>query len=316
MSTSSRPDAKTQGKYEKTGTQSKGGGTLGTDISKESGTLSMGPPKVHTKLARLASQTTDTTKDLLAICGLAKQGNEEADIRRLLLKQRSLGSTEKSAERKHFYAISGFGLAPAETTIPICRVVNGTSSDQRLTNTIGVKHVTARFVIQRLPTGPSTVAAANPVLRYIFWRDKIPATPGTAPTILATDTLPPTSATCIFSRLGNSNVIHNSTAVFNPVTAMDYHIYEVRTVPLNDKSTYDYTTPATAFGLAAPQKWHIEHKINLNNVRQNYATPAATAPDVNDLYFTAFVDMDYSTQGYQDYLDYTFDTEFEDLQDG
>lgn len=239
--------------------------------------------------------------------------NDASVIRQLLLKQRS--GTEKSAERKHIYTQGQFALGVSETTIPLCRVVGGTAVNTRLTNTIAVRHVTFRFSISRSPSGPSTVAAQQPIMRYLFWRDKIPASPGSAPTILGTDTNPPSSGTLILSRLGSANPIDSAIAVFNPITAMDYHVYECKSMCLNDKSTYDYVTPATAFGVVAPQKWHFDVRLDMHKVKQNYPAYTSTAPDVNDLYFTAFSDMDYSTQGFLDYLTYSVDTEFEDLQD-
>lgn len=301
------------------------GGRRPLGTSKESGKVcvgSPGVPEIHTGLASVASPQPDNKSlsiptKLSFATALGVQSADAALIRQLLLKQRGgLGSTEKSAERKHYYIVGQFALGNPETTLPLARIIGGTASNTRLTNTVKLVKLRMRFSVARTPTGPSVAPARSPIMRYLYWRDKIPATPGTAPTLWGTDSNPPSSNTLMFSRLGSAAVVHNATAVFNPITALDYHVYEARTHELNDRSTFDFTTPATAYGVAAPQKWMFDHEIHLHNVRQNYAAFASTAADVNDIYFTAICDDDYSLLGYLDYLTYTVDLEFEDVQDG
>lgn len=295
---------------------------MGLETGQGGGKTSLGPQKVDTGLAGVAGKQPDakskaiqTQAAIASAIGLL-QPADEAIIRRLLLQQRSAGSTEVSAERKHWYNIGGFSLASTENTIPLARIPGGTASNTRTTNTIGLIKCKVRITIERLPTTTGTTAARTPGIRWVIWRDKVPATVGTAPTLWGTDSNPPSSTSLMFSRLGSAAVVDNQIAVFNPITAMDYHVYAAGHEILNDKSTFDFTTPATAFGIAAPQKWQHEHMIDFHGVNQNYATYAATASDINDVYITYIADIDYTNLGYSDNLAYITDCEFEDLQDG
>lgn len=278
--------------------------------------LGMETPKVDPGVAWLAQPKPNPKVSAIATAIGIDPSADAAIMRQLLLAQRNFRSeADESADYKHVYGLAQFALSTTETTVPLCRVIGGTTTSTRTTNTISLSRCHLRTAIKRTPTGTGSVAANQPIYRYVIWRDKVPATPGSAPTILGTDANPPASTTLMFSRLGSADPEYNSIAVFNPITAPEYHIYESGTMELNDKATYDFVTPASAHGLPAPQKWVKDHHINLFDVRQNYATYAATAPDINDIYFTCWVDMAYTNQGYQDYLTYTFDVEFEDQQD-
>jgi len=81
-------------------------------------------------------------------------------------------------------------LVSTETSVPLCRVVGGTASNTRTTNTIAVKGSTIRFLVRREPTGTGTVPALVPTITFVVWRDKIPATVGAIPTILAPMPIP------------------------------------------------------------------------------------------------------------------------------
>lgn len=276
----------------------------------------METPKVDSRVAWLACPKPNTSTAAIAAAVGIDPAADAAIMRQLLLQQRNLGfSAEEAAEYKHIYTLAQVALATTETTVALCRVTGGTTTSTRTTNTISVYDTHIRFTIKRAVTGSGTTGANSPIFRYVIWRDKVPATPGSAPTILGTDSNPPSSTTLMFSRLGSADPEYNSIAVFNPITAPEYHIYESGHMELNDKATYDYTTPATAYGLPAPQKWIKEHRIDFHRVQQNYATYAATAPDINDIYFTFWVDLSYTNQGYQDYITYTVDTVFADEQD-
>lgn len=277
----------------------RGGSSLGS--GQACGQVGLVEKKTHSLLAQLVNpQTPDEAFQLL---------------RKQLLLSRSHGS-EAIAEAKHYYLEDSTNASTTEKTLSICKVTGGTASNTRTTNTIAVRHATVRVSIRRVPTAPSTTNAYFPIISFVFWRDKIPSTVGTAPTLYGTDANPPASTTLMFSRLGNADPINNALAVRNPITALDYHIYHVEHHPLNCRSTYDYTTPATAFGIPSPERWKFEFKIDLHKVRQNYATYSATDPDVNALYMTYVLDTSMTNQGYVDEVHTTIDTEFEDLQDG
>lgn len=286
----------------KTGTQrdQKRGGTL----VDESGKIRMESPQIHTILASLVNppETGPTPEQIL---------------RQELLKLRSgFSSTEKSAERKHVYnQATGAITNGTETTYILARVLTGSASSQRLTNTIKIRKGTLRFTIVRTASGVGTAVAPMPILTYVIWRDKIPATVGTAPTILGTDANPPASTSLMLSRLGSASLRYNSLAVFNPITAPEYHIYEVKHHELNDDSNFTYTTPATALGIPAPKTWHFRINLDFNGVVQNYAAAASAAPDVNDIYFSFFTDIDYTNLTFTDTIFFTSDVEFEDMQD-
>jgi len=254
-----------------------------------------------------------TPHSLLAQLVDSKEGSDQAQaiIRKELLLARSLKSSIASAEAKHYYGIDTASVGSTETSVPLCRVVGGTASNTRTTNTIAVKGSTIRFLVRREPTGTGTVPALVPTITFVVWRDKIPATVGAIPTILGTDANPPASTTLMLSRLGSASVTYNSVAVRNPVTDLDYHIYDVRHFELNPEN-YDYVTPASAYGLPAPKIFRFEFKYDFHRVKQIYATYAATDPDVNAIYFTFYSNMNYTGQGYVDTASWTVDTEFED----
>lgn len=283
--------------------QSKDGkdGKEGKDVvgpRKDGGKVRMGSSQVHSLLAGLALTPSAA----------------ETVLRQELLNARFRASTASVDDIKHVYYSGTFTLADTEGTLPFCRVIGGSAFNQRLTNAVTLKSLKFRFIVDRQPTATGTVAARSPVLSIVIWRDKIPSTPGTAPTIYGTDTSPPASGTLMFSRLGQSNTSWNSIAVLNPITVPSYHIYHVHHMDLNDSSTYDYVTPATAYGLPGPKKWRDEIHVDLNDVQQDYAIPTSTAPDVNDVYITVITDMSYTNQGYQDVMWFTTDTEFRDKQ--
>lgn len=238
----------------------------------------------------------------------------QAILRRQLLLQKSLKSQIASAEAKHYYAADSFSLSTTENSFSLCRVVGGTATNTRTTNTIAVKGTKIRFHIRRDPTGTSTEAGRMPIITIIVWRDKIPASVGSIPTVIGTDTNPPSSTTLMMSRLGKTDASFNSVAVRNPVTDLDYHIYDVKHLELNPEN-YDYVTPATALGLPAPKCWRLQYEFDFHRVKQIYGTYAATDPDVNALYCTVYSDYIPTNQGFTESVIYTVDSEFEDEGD-
>lgn len=248
------------------------------------------------------------------ILSLAGDPSEAQSIlRKELLLERSFGSKAMgTAEDKHYYATARITITPAEQTIPLCRVTGGTATNTRTTNAIAVKGFKFRYILRRIGATGSTTAPREPTLTLVFWRDKIPATVGTAPTIIGTDANPPASTTLMFSRLGSADERTNAVAIRNPVTALDYHIYEVRHHQTNPA---DMLVNSTSSVTSGPISHRHECVIDTHRVSQIYATYAATAPDVNDLYMTIYSDIDYTNIGYLDELEYSIDTEFEDIGD-
>lgn len=300
-STSSNSNIKKSEKDSKGNQKSGKGGEPFVGSRKTYGQVGMEAPKVNPLLASLVNPDPIQTQAILR--------------KELLLARSFKGSQIHSAESKHYYGIDTQTILSTEISIPICRVVGGTASNTRTTNTIRLKGTKLRFLCRRTPTATGSAAALVPTLTFVIWRDKIPATVGSIPTILGTDANPPASTTLMLSRLGQAGVVYNSVAVRNPITDLDYHIYEVHHKDLVPEN-YDFVTPASAFGLPAPQVWKFDFHLDLHRVVQTYASYTATDPDVNAVYCTFYSNLDYTGQGYTDILSWTVDTEFEDVQDG
>jgi hypothetical protein len=292
---------------------SKGDDTEGTEMVRGMGKVGERPRKRNGR--RMVSRLEKGWLLDPKILGCQDPSETAALLRKELILARSHGA-QKSAQSKHYYLTDDSNASTTEKTLSLCRVTGGTASNTRTTNSIRLKHSVIRVTIRRVASTTSTTNSYFPIISFVFWREKVPAVIGTPPTVYGTDANPPASTTLLLSRLGNSDPIHNTTAVFNPVTALDYHIYHVKHLELNCRSTYDYTTPATAYGIPSPDRWEFQHRIDFNDADQNYATYAATDADVNAVWMTYVLDTSMTNQGYVDEVHVSIDTEFEDMQDG
>lgn len=261
------------------------------------------------RLGRTPSQNHPPVPSIYSL--LSFQGTDaEKLLRKELLNSRS---QRKLDDWKHFYIVStGNVLSTAETTIGISRIPGGTALTTRTTNAVKLHRTTGRIRVRRSITGIGSVSPLLPTISIVFWRDKIPAQPGTAPAVFATDAVVPASDTAVFSGLGSA--IAPQLMVRNPNTTEDYHIYVRRHHYLGDQN-YGFTTPGTPVGIATPHDWNFEFEIYYHEAQQQYATYSTTAACVNDIYFTYVQDTTTTNQGYTTTLDYTFDTEFRDVQD-
>lgn len=242
---------------------------------------------------------------------LSIQGDPAKIIRDELLASRS--HSKGIDEWKHFYVNGGTQPSTTETSIAYCRVVGGTASNSRTTNTIHLHRTVVRLQLYRNPTGVSTAATVLlPTLTMLHWVDKIPATPGSVPTIYGTDANPPASDTLMFSKLGNATQ-PPQLCVRNPLTKEDYHVYK-HDVHFCGDQNYTFVVPATPTGIATPHIWNFEYVIDYNGRQQQYAAYNSSAPCINDLYFTFILDAALTNQGYTLNMVYTFDTEFKDVQ--
>lgn len=278
--------------------------------SKEEGVQLVGHSKEGGK-DNLEAPGVSQVHSLLAGLALTPASAEQL-IRRELLLSRFKSDSNALAETKHFYSVGTGSVTTSETTVSLASIVGGTASNTRTTNSIELNRATVRAVYRLILTGPSTIAPFLPGLTQVVWRDNVPSTVGTPPTVFGTDTNPPSSTTLVYSRCGASTD-YNQLAVRNPVTSLDYHVYDIKHIDLVPCS-FDYSTPATAYGVTAPTHYRMETKIDLNKVRQDYAAYSSTDPDVNAVYVTWVLDTTLTNLGYSVGLYYLTDTEFRDLQ--
>lgn len=260
-------------------------------------TVCVAESQVHPLLAQLGFTATEIS----------------AILRSELLKERSGGRHEGDlADWKHYYLAAGNNsLSTTELSYPLTTIAGGTGVNQRLTNTIAIRKGRIKIHLRRNLTAAPTAQATDPTITIVIFRDKIPTTPGTMPVVHGTDANPPASATLLLSQLGSTNAAAIATAVRNPITEDAYHIYRILKVQLERNWTYISTN------LAQPsvESRIIEVDIDFNMVQQKYATYAATAADINNLWLCAYANVDYTNYGFTDTIAVTSDIEFCDIQD-
>lgn len=249
---------------------------------------------------------------------MADPKEQELYIRQQLLLSRSYPGEIESLQCKRYYAsINNQQLSTTEQSLHLCIPGSGSALNQRLTNVVKAKKCVIRFALYRVGASTGTVIATpTPILSVIVWRNKIPAAPGTIPSIFALDANPPVSATAMFSGLGiGSGGPTKPLFVRNPVTLLDYHLYHRRDFTLNDEATFDYVTPATGLGIPAPRAWHHQIDVDFHKADVIFSASGSNAPEINDLCVTFVANTDYTNYGFTDQLYVTTDTEFEDVQD-
>lgn len=260
---------------------------------------SVGVPKVHTLLAGL---------------GLDPASAEQL-LRQELLRERNSFSGRIGTDAKRFYTATSYAAAAAatETTTALCRPVGGTALDSRTDNVIKLHKLVIHWNIERLWGAAPTAVVRYPIHRFVVWRDKIPSTPGTAPTVFATDADPPVNTTCIYTRLGvAAGAGFDSIAQRNPNTLDEYHVYydEKHMVRPNapgfDANDGKYHTQSG--------RLHGKIIIDLHKVQQQYASYTATEPLINDLYITTIPDQVTTNMGFADYVNFTSEVTFDDVQ--
>jgi len=266
-------------------------------------------------LADLKSQLQKSLLDVQKIQSLPDPKEMEAVLRKELLLSRAGPHRSGYEDWKHEYLFNTASINMAQTTAVLTRIASGNELNQRTGNVIKLKKLNLRFVARLVPTAKSNVAVRAPVVTFLVWRDKIPSTPGSVPTIIDTGSNPPSDNTTMFNRLGSADARFNSIAIRNPMTFLDYHIYKIEHVPLNPSFgvTDNFTNGFMALG---PKSWHFHYEIPLHYVQQVYLNAAANVPQINDLYFSWWSDLDLTGIGYSIDLQYTSDIEFQDVLDG
>lgn len=285
----------------KEGVQEEGRETLVRHIPQGRGLMGMGSQESYPLLAFMGSQESEL-----------KQIDEE--LRRELLKTRSQGRHEGTlADWKHAYNQLSSTLSQSEASNTLATITTGTEINQRATNQVRLRKSRISGSIHRVQTGTPSVYLDPLGVHIVVWRDKVPATPGTAQVIHGTDTNPPTSGTLIYSRLGVAAGIADRNMVRNPITEDSYHIYKEHLIiiPVPDNASFS-TTPATA--IYPPTDHGFEFEIDLNELSQIYPSAGSSTSDINNLWITFWVDTFSSSYAQTLQYNYTIDTEFEDDQ--
>lgn len=281
-------------------------------------------PRTDKKLVRLHDQgcrsggmEVSQVHPLLSELGFSAE-EVNALLRSELLQERSRGRGEGSlADWKHYYTSSGPISITTTNQIdfPLARIAGGTAVNTRTAATIKLRKCRIKIAIRRIPTATATVTPDTvPVLQLVYWRDKVPTTPGTVPVLWIPGTNPPASGTAMFDSLGGAATDQRILAIRNPITEEAYHIYHYEEHTLHMHEGYQMTTPATGYGNAAPQFWIFDHNIDFNDVQQNYPSYASSQSDINDPYLTIRISSYSATNSFVDQYTVVTDTEFYDEQ--
>lgn len=240
-------------------------------------------------------------------------------LRQQLLQRGSRHGDTSLAEWKHFYKTNcASPTAPmsTETSFNLAQIIGGTTVSTRVSNTILLHKLRLKFRIEvECPFSVATTSGVDPqTFHVILWREKVPVTPGTPPTLYATDTNPPTSATAMFSRLGVGITDDSMDLVVrNPSTQMVYHIYKMWRLiqPVHNQVVATAPSGVTTSVIATP--WvHIEDFELELGCQQIYQTFSDTDSEVNNIYLTIVANN--NMQGYISTFAYTSDIEFRDIQ--
>lgn len=237
-------------------------------------------------------------------------------LRQELLKERGGEHGEGSlADWKHYYTTTGPTNFSGTTQInfPLARIAGGTAVNTRTGNTIRLRKCRVKIFIQRATQVPSAVDV-TPYLQILMFRDKIPTTPGTVPTIWIAGANPPTDGSAIFDALGNTAPEARPISIRNPISESQYHIYGYHEHSLNLSEGYTFQTSPALQGYAAPKHWVFEYNIDFHDVQQKYPTYASSQPDQNDVYLCFRVHNFSANYSFLDSYTVVTDTEFRDEQ--
>lgn len=239
----------------------------------------------------------------------AKQALEQ--LQALVLKERSRTSLNNS---KRFYTV---GIqTPIQHVffhLPLSRIALGSTSANRTGDVVSCRTLTLQLKWIRTPgSGAINTLGQPPVLRWVLWRDKVPATPGTPTATLGTSANPPNSNTDMYSRLAQAAVSYNSVAIRPADTFDRYHIYRTGIRTFNHDEVYYDESGSHA---AMPTRvWHEVIHQELHDVEITFASDSTSNAMLNDLYFSGFTDVDITAFNYTLSLQYSSDLTFRDKQ--
>lgn len=269
----------------------------GTDSVEKDRGKSLGVSQVCPRLAGMVSDPTAPPADDLL-----------RELQTLVLAERA--GSKNINDYKHYYVVAT-SQAVANGTVTnnaLTNVSSGSASNNRASDVLKGKSLTINFTLVRTYTGDVDTQAPPPMIRFYLWRDKVPATPGTATATLATDANPPASNVIMWSRVGSSSITFNSNAIINPDTVHRYHIYKTEQREYGHKDAV--FTGTIVEGNA--YKVHYRWEFNLNDVEISYTGTASSDPMINPIYFSHFSDFDYTSVNFTDVVKFVSDFKFED----
>lgn len=269
----------------------------GTDSLEKDRGKSLGVSQVCPRLAGMVSDpTAPPTDDLLW------------ELQTLVLAERTGGKNIN--DFKHYYVVATGQTVPNGTVTnnALTNVSSGAASNNRASDVLKGKTLTLTFSLWRQYTGDVDTQAVPPTIRFYVWRDKVPATPGTATATLATDANPPASNVIMWSRVGSSSILFNSCAILNPDTVHRYHIYKTEQREFGHKDTIYNGTTVEGNAYKVHHRWHFD----LNDVEVSYTGTASSDPMINPIYFSYFSDFDYTSVNFTDTIKFVSDFKFED----
>jgi len=258
---------------------------------------SLGVSQAHPVLAKLAGTT-----------------EIASELREKLLQIYSGPSKRELADYKHIYNVSSNNFTTAQQSYSLTSIAGGVASNTRITNALRLRKLRLHVRIATYSVGNNTITQLMPTLHLVLYRDKLPITPGTAPTVFAVDANPPQSSTAMFSQLGIAAPVGIDNAVRNPMTERDFHIYKKWRIDRRATETVSNTDPAIDGFLPFPTVRHETIDVDLNGVQQIYATYAATNSEINNVWLSFQAASAYSANQI-DTLSIAADVEFEDIQD-
>lgn len=254
----------------------------------------MGVPKVHPILAQL---------------GVPDAKQALSDLQALLIQERS-GRKSLLNNAKRFYGTAritvGNGVFQHQS---LARIAAGATSANRNDDVVSGLSVTVHANFVRTYTATPN-ATHPPRIRWVLWRDKVPATPGTATATLSTGTNPPSSSTDMYTRLTETDVKFNMLAVRPSDTFDRYHVYETGILDMSVEKLVFGGINTVAYPFSRLKI--INH--DLHNVEITFASDTVTTPMLNDIYFSIFSDFDYTGSAMVDTLWLTWDLAFRDKQ--
>lgn len=230
------------------------------------------------------------------------------ELQTLVLAERTGGKNLN--DYKHYYVVQG-GQAVANGTVTntaLTNVSSGSASNNRASDVLKGKTLTLNFTIVRAYSGDVNTQLRPPMVRFYVWRDKVPATPGTATATLATDANPPSSNVIMWSRLGQSSITFNSNVILSPDTLHRYHIYRTEQMELAHNDAVFTGTIVEGDAYCRHHRW----EFNLNDLEISYTGTASSDPMINPIYFSFFSDFDYTGVNFTDTIQWVSDFKFED----
>jgi len=235
-----------------------------------------------------------------------------ADLQSLILAERTSGH-KTSNDYKHYYTVvTGSTVANGTVTNhALTNVSAGTASNNRTSDVLESKSLTISFSIARTYTGDVTTGVRPPTIRVYIWRDKVPATPGTATATLGTDANPPASNVILWSRVGSSSIATNLNAIINPDTEPRYHIYHTEQFHMPHRDVVENG------GTTIEPAGYVHHKryeFNLNKVEISFTSAASSDPIINPIYLSYFSDFDYTSVNFTDVVTFISDYKYVDKQ--